>query len=110
MKNISRREFLGMTLKTSAATMFAGVFAPTATSVMGMGGIAHAATKKIKPFTFAVLSDAHLYDIPNHKFDAILEKGVADINSLKPRPDFVLYGGDFGQSGKEAELVKGKKF
>ena len=89
--------------------MFAGVFAPSATSVMGMGGIAHASTKKISPFTFAVLSDAHLYDIPNHKFDAILEKGVADINNLKPRPDFVLYGGDLGQSGKEAELVKGKK-
>ena len=109
MSKISRRNFLGLSLKTGAATMFAGMFAPAASSVMGLGGVAHASTKKIKPFTFAVLTDAHLYDIPNHKFDAILEKGVADVNSIKPRPDFVLYAGDLGQSGKEAELVKGKK-
>ncbi len=109
MKTLSRRDFLGMSLKAGAATMFAGMFAPTATSLMGLGGIAHASTKKISPFTFAVLTDAHLYDIPDHKFDAILEKGVADVNSLNPKPDFVLYGGDLGQSGKEAELVKGKR-
>lgn len=109
MRKISRRQFLGMSLKTGATTMFAGMFAPTATSIMGLGGIAHAADKKISPFTFALLTDSHLYDIPDHKFDAILEKGVADVNSLSPAPDFVIYGGDLGQSGKEAELVKGKK-
>lgn len=109
MQKISRRNFLGMSLKASAATMFAGVFAPSATSLLGLGGVAHASTKKISPFTFAVITDAHLYDIPGHKFDAILEKAVADVNSLNPRPDFVLYGGDLGQSGKEAELIKGKR-
>ena len=28
---------------------------------------------------------------------------------MKPAPDFVLYGGDIGQAGKDAELKKGKK-
>jgi Icc protein len=109
MKKISRREFLGLSFRTGAATMVAGVFAPTVGSMIGLGGIARAETSKVAPFTFAVLSDAHLFDIPNHKFDAILEKGVSDVNSLQPQPDFVLYGGDLGQLGKEAELTKGKR-
>lgn len=101
MKKISRRQFLGYATKAGAATMFTGIFAPTATSFLGLGGVAEAATKKIKPFNFAVLTDAHLYDIKDHKFDTILEKAVADVNSISPRPDFVLYGGDLGQSGKK---------
>jgi 3',5'-cyclic AMP phosphodiesterase CpdA len=50
-----------------------------------------------------------LYDIKNHKFDLFLEQAVKDVNNLKPQPDLVLYAGDIGQSGKEAELKKGKK-
>jgi 3',5'-cyclic AMP phosphodiesterase CpdA len=98
-----------MTTKLASASLFAGTFAPTATSFFGLGGVAQAATKQISPFTFAVLTDAHLYDIPNHRFDAFLERSVADVNSLNPLPDFVLYAGDIGQTGKEAELGKGKK-
>ena len=109
MKKISRRQFLGYSTKVGAATMFTGIFAPSATSFFGLGGVAEAATKKIKPFNFAVLTDAHLYDINDHKFDNILEKAVADVNSISPTPDFLLYAGDLGQSGKESELVKGKK-
>ena len=108
-KEVSRRQFLGLSVKAGAATMVAGMFAPTASSVFGLGGVAHAASKKISPFTFAVLTDAHLYDIPDHRFDGFLAKSVADINNMRPAPDFVLYAGDIGQLGKEAELVKGKK-
>jgi len=109
MEKVSRRQFLGMSTKAGAATIVTGIFAPSLNSMIGFGGVAHAATKKIKPFNFAVLTDAHLYDIKDHKFDGILEKAVADVNSLSPRPDFVLYAGDIGQTGLEAELVKGKK-
>lgn len=109
MKNISRRHFLGVSTKMTTATFMTGIFAPTATSFFGLAGIAEAKTKAITPFTFAVLTDAHLYDIKDHKFDGILQKAVADVNSLNPLPDFVFYGGDIGQSGKESELVKGKK-
>ncbi|WP_455211855.1 twin-arginine translocation signal domain-containing protein [Kaarinaea lacus] len=39
MKKISRRQFLGYTTRAGAAIMFAGIFAPSATSILGMGGI-----------------------------------------------------------------------
>lgn len=109
MKKLSRRQFMGFSTKVGAATMFTGMFAPTSNSLFGLGGLAHAATKSVKPFNFAVLTDAHLYNIKGHKFDGILQKAVADVNKLNPKPDFVLYGGDLGQSGKQSELVKGKK-
>ena len=69
--------------------------------------MAEAATKKVSPFTFAILTDAHLYDIHDHRFDGFLAKAVADVNAMNPRPDFVLYAGDIGQSGKDSELKKG---
>lgn len=108
---MNKREFLGLSFKSGAATMVAGMFSPLAGSMIGLGGVAEAeaSNKLITPFTFAVLTDAHLFDIPDHKFDAILAHGVAQVNAMNPAPDFVLYGGDLGQSGKEAELVKGKK-
>lgn len=109
MKKLSRRDFLGMSFKAGAATMVAGLFTPSVGSVLGLGGVAEAATRKITPFTFAVLTDSHLIDLPEHRFDAILMKGVEDVNNMNPRPDFVLYLGDLGQLGKRAELVKGKK-
>jgi len=109
MSNLTRRDFLGLSFKAGAATMLAGLVTPSAGSIVGLGGVAQAATRKITPFTFAVLTDSHLYDIPDHKFDAILAKGVADVNNMNPLPDFVLYAGDLGQLGKEAELAKGKK-
>ncbi|MDH5258517.1 MAG: metallophosphoesterase [Gammaproteobacteria bacterium] len=109
MKKYSRRDFLGMSTKIGATTLFAGMFAPSATSMFGLGGVAHAAKRSLKPFNFAVLTDSHLYDIKNHRFDGILAKAVADINSMRDKPDFVLYGGDLGQSGKKSELLKGKK-
>jgi Icc protein len=107
MKSISKREFLGVTAKTTAAVMVAGVITPTVGEILGFGRVAQAATKKVSPFTFAVLTDAHLYEAPKHKFDAFLAKGVSDVNQLNP--DFVLYAGDLGQTGKESELTKGKK-
>lgn len=108
MEKISRRNFLGVTTKGAAASIVAGTFAPTASSMIGLGGVA-SASAKVKPFTFAVLTDAHLYDIPNHRFDAFLEESVAQVNALKPRPDILIYAGDIGQFGKDAELEKGQK-
>lgn len=109
MEKISRRNFLGMSIKATAATFVAGTFAPAPNSFFGLAGVAEAATKKIQPFTFAVISDAHLHDIKDHKFDRILERAVDDINKMNPAPDFVLYGGDLGQLAKPGELDKGKR-
>ncbi len=109
MDKLSRRDFLGLSFKAGAATMMAGMASPFAGSMLGLGGVAEAATRKVTPFTFAVLTDSHLFDMPAHKFDGILARGVADVNNMKPRPDFVIYAGDLAQLGKEAELAKGKK-
>ena len=106
---LTKREFLGLSFKSGAATMVAGMFSPIAGSMIGLGGVAEAADRQISPFTFAVLTDAHLFDIPDHKFDAQLAHGVNQVNAMNPAPDFVLYAGDLGQTGKEAELVKGKR-
>ncbi|MBN4069017.1 metallophosphoesterase [Beggiatoa alba] len=108
MEKISRRNFLGVTSKGAAASIVAGTFAPTASSMIGLGGVA-SASAKVKPFTFAILTDAHLYDISNHRFDGFLEDAVAQVNALKPRPDLLIYAGDVGQAGKAAELEKGQK-
>ena len=109
MEKISRRKFLGMSVNAGAFTYMAGTLAPTASSFFGFAGIAEAQSKKVSPFTFAVITDGHLYDINDHKFDKILERAVADVNKLSPAPDFVLYGGDLAQLAKPGELDKGKR-
>ena len=108
MNKISRRQFMGFSAKGAAATMFAGTFAPTATSMFGLGGVAEAAAKGVSPFTFGVITDAHLYSIDGHKFADFLSEAVDNMNKLNPRPDFVLYGGDIAQNGKEDQLKRGK--
>ena len=105
---MNKREFLGLSFKSGAATMAAGMFSPMAGSMFGLGGVAEAATKQISPFTFGVITDAHLYNIADHKFDHQLAHSVAQINAMSNAPDFVIFAGDLGQQGNEAELVKGK--
>ncbi len=109
MDQISRRDFLGLTFKAGAATMVAGLAPSLAGNALGLGGVAEAATRRITPFTFAVITDSHLFNIPNHKFDGILADAVASVNAMTPGPDFVVYTGDLGQFGRDEELNKGKK-
>ena len=105
-RKVSRRDFLGFTGKAGLATLVASAAGVS----FGIVQVVEAAGKgKVLPFRFAILSDAHLYDIPNHKFDAILEKAVDDVNKMNPQPDFVVYLGDIAQAGKRAELEKGKR-
>jgi Icc protein len=62
-------------------------------------------------FTFAFISDSHLTQIQGNtftrNFDKGLEKAVASVNLMIPRPDFVVYGGDLAQLGKKEELDHG---
>ncbi len=94
---ISRRDFL----KVAAST-----------TVLGSLGVfrVEAATQKIgTPFTFAYISDSHLFvKRVNKRFIRAVEKAVHDMNSLDPQPDFILYGGDLAQLGKPGELELGK--
>ena len=100
----SRRDFIGFTAKAGLATLVVTATGP----LSGLVSVVQAATKAVIPFRFAILTDAHLFDIANHKFDGILTKAVAEVNALNPAPDFVVYLGDIAQSGKQAELEKGK--
>lgn len=99
---MDRREFLGITGKAGGATLIA-----TAAGMnLGMVQVAQAAGK-VSAHKFAILTDAHLFDQADHRYDGFLEKAVEDCNRMKP--DFVLYCGDIAQSGKRSELEKGQK-
>ena len=68
-----------------------------------------AASKKVTPFRFAILTDSHLFSIEDHKFDAFLAHAVAQVNAMKPLPDFVVYCGDIAQNGRDDQLQKGQR-
>lgn len=101
-----RRKFLKM------SAMAAG-FAATQSFVphsFQLVDVVNAATpdSKQQAFTFAYISDSHLYEKTlNERFVRQLERAVADINALDPQPDFVLYGGDLAQLGQPGELKLG---
>jgi 3',5'-cyclic AMP phosphodiesterase CpdA len=103
----SRRRFLGVTGTAGLSTLVAQAIGVN----LGMVDIVTAQTgrRAVTPFRFAMISDAHLYSINDHKFDRSLEDAVAQVNALNPLPDFVLFGGDIAQNGTEDQLVKGKK-
>lgn len=59
-------------------------------------------------FSFAYISDTHLYDRKlNDRFVRAILRAVDDVNALDPQPDFVLFGGDLAQLGKPEELALG---
>lgn len=69
--------------------------------------VANAAAPE-KSFTFAYISDAHLYEKKlNERFIRSILKAIDDVNAMTPQPDFVLFGGDLAQLGKPGELAEG---
>jgi len=62
-------------------------------------------------FTFAHISDSHIQHIDGDDFvrnwDRGLIRAVAEANLLRPKPDFVVFGGDLAQLGTKAELDHG---
>jgi 3',5'-cyclic AMP phosphodiesterase CpdA len=107
LEDMDRRRFLTFTGKAGLSTLVAQAIGVN----LGMIDIVHAqnGNRKVIPFRFAMISDAHLYSIADHKFDKHLEDAVVMVNNLNPAPDFVLFGGDIAQNGTEDQLVKGKK-
>lgn len=106
LKNLDRRSFLKLSAAAAAAALAQGVtfnfhsFQPVR--------VAHAASGATADFTFAYISDSHLYQRDlNDRFVGQLLRAVDDINHLTPQPDFVLYGGDLAQLGQPLELELG---
>ncbi len=106
LKDASRRRFLGFTGKAGLSTL-------TARAIGVNLGLVTVSSIQAKPvdsqFSFAIITDSHLFSQADHKFDHSLEDAVTQVNSLKPQPDFVVYTGDIAQNGKEDQLVKGQK-
>jgi len=102
LRNLGRRDFVKVSMATMGAAMASGVvphsFAPVR--------VAKAAGDE--GFTFAYISDSHLYaKHSNDRFVRSLLRAVDDINALEPQPDFVFYGGDLAQLGRKEELDLG---
>jgi hypothetical protein len=101
-----RRHFLKMA-GMAAATAAAARFVPHSFQLVQVADAAPQGNT-VQPFTFAYISDSHLYDKTlNERFVRQIERAVADVNALDPQPDFVLYGGDLAQLGQASELNLG---
>ena len=106
IENPNRRRFLSFTGKVGLSTLVAKAVGIN----LGMVDMVRAQPGgKVEPFRFAIISDAHLYSQPDHKFDQQLIDAVNKVNAMDPLPDFVLFGGDVAQNGTEDQLVKGKE-
>ncbi|MFQ5863553.1 MAG: metallophosphoesterase [Candidatus Brocadiales bacterium] len=96
---ITRRDFL----KVAAST--------TALGSLGAFRLEAAAQESGPSFTFAYVSDTHLYEKKlNERFVRAIERAINDMNTLDPQPDFILFGGDLAQLGQPKELELGKEF
>jgi len=99
---LDRRAF--MKVSSAAAGIIAAKSLVTPHSFLPVQ-VAHA---EAAGFSFAYISDSHLYDRTlNDRFINALMRAVDDVNAMDPQPDFVFYGGDLAQLGQPKELELG---
>ncbi len=106
---ITRRDLFKVSATAGMAAFTASALSPF-TGLVSVAEAKSSKRSKIQPFNFVVVGDAHLYEMPNHRFDKTFERSIQDILNMNPKPDFVLFIGDLAQFGKVKELEKGKKF
>ncbi len=99
-KGITRRKFLKATGMIGAAAA-----APLSLVEFSWGA------ESAENFTVAYVSDSHLTHIKGKEFvrnfDKGLKRAVTEVNFMRPRPDFVIFGGDLAQLGKKEEIDHG---
>jgi 3',5'-cyclic AMP phosphodiesterase CpdA len=97
--HLNRRDFL-----KGAATA-------AAVSTLPLSTVELAFADSAKNFSFAYISDSHIQHIKGDRFvnnwDRGLIRAVAETNMLRPKPDFVMFGGDLAQLGTKPELDHG---
>src|SRR4051812_5510667 len=102
LARLDRRAF--MKVSSAAAGIIAAKSLVTPHSFLPVQ-VAHA---EAAGFSFAYISDSHLYDRTlNDRFITALMRAVDDVNAMNPQPDFVFYGGDLAQLGQPKELELG---
>lgn len=110
---LSRRGFLTVAGASAGIAAAKGLITPQSFQLVEIAQAQEAGTPG---FTFAYVSDTHLYTRNvNDRFVRSAVKAVEDVNALDPQPDFVLFGGDLAQLGRKdeldlgAEILKGLK-
>ena len=114
LQNMDRRTFFKVSAAAMAAVLTNDLIAPHSFQLVNVAygapdkNAATAGKKGKPPFSFAYISDTHLYDKKiNERFIRAALRAVDDVNALNPQPDFVLFGGDLAQLGKPEELAIG---
>jgi len=108
LRRMSRRSFFRLAGLSAGLAMAKGLVTPHAFQLVEVAGAQEDGTAR-KPFTFAYISDTHLYPRTlNDRFVRAIVKAVDDVNNLDPQPAFVLMGGDLAQLGKREELELGR--
>jgi 3',5'-cyclic AMP phosphodiesterase CpdA len=97
--HLNRRDFLK------------GAASAAAVSTLPLSTVELAFADPAKSFSFAYISDSHIQHVKGAQFvnnwDRGLIRAVAETNMLRPKPDFVMFGGDLAQLGTKAELDHG---
>lgn len=110
LSRLSRRSFVKLAGLSAAAAWAKGLVTPVGFQLVEVAQAATEPQKEDGGFTFAYISDTHLYEQKlNDRFVRAILKAVDDVNALDPQPDFVLFGGDLAQLGKPAELGLGRE-
>jgi 3',5'-cyclic-AMP phosphodiesterase len=114
LNGLDRRTFMKVAAAAAGAVMAGGIIAPHSFQLVNVAGAAPNKTTATtgmggkSPFTFAYISDTHLYEKKlNERFVRSVLKAVEDVNALDPQPDFVFFGGDLAQLGAPKELELG---
>jgi 3',5'-cyclic-AMP phosphodiesterase len=116
LRGLDRRSFLKVVAATAGAVMARGLLPPhsfqlvtIASAAVDKGSSANGMSGQ-PPFTFAYISDTHLYERTlNQRFIRAAVRAVEDVNALDPQPDFVLFGGDLAQLGTAQQLELGQQ-
>ncbi len=103
--SITRRLFVHRSLYTGVA---AGAAGATITGWFPMINTLTMAYGAEAPFSFAWISDTHLYpQTVNSRFVDKCTRAAREVQAMDPPADFLVFGGDIAQLGRGAELSLG---
>ena len=104
---ITRRLFVHRSMYTGVAAGAAGAAVSGWFPLINTLTMAYAAEV---PFSFAWISDTHLYpESVNTRFVDKASRAAKEVQAMDPAADFLIFGGDIAQLGRGAELELGNQ-